>query len=272
MEIIKASGERERFDRRKLVRSLERAGASRSVAQDIAERIEAGVRDGMTTKEIYRRAFSLLRKTRKPLAARFSLKQAIFQLGPEGYPFERLVGKLLEGQGYKVQIGKIVQGKCVSHEVDVIAEKQDRHFLVECKFHHQQGLKSDVKVALYVKARFDDVQASLHAEHKTAFHQAWLVTNTKFTKDAIQYAKCIGMKILGWNYPEGGGLQDFIEKSGLHPLTCLTTLSSFQKRMLLGGGIVLCQEIIEKPALLSEIGIKSSQQKQIENEIKQICH
>jgi len=269
--ITKHSGDLEPFLRQKLLNSLERAGAPKDLAEDIAKVIETKLYDGMTTKEIYQLAFSLLQKAKKSLAARFSLKKAIFQLGPEGYPFEKFVGKILERQGYKVQVGQIVQGKCVNHEVDVIAEKEDKHFLLECKFHNQQGIKSDVKVALYVKARFDDIQALSHAEHKTVFHQAWLVTNTKFTQDAVQYAKCAGMNLVGWNYPKKGNLQDLIEKVGLHPLTCLTSLSLAQKRMLLKEGIVLCQEIIENKDLLSKVGIKNAQQNQILNEIKQVC-
>jgi hypothetical protein len=271
IEIVKAHGEREAFDREKLKRSLERAGATQDLAEDIATRIEKRIKNGMTTKDIYRQAFSVLRKIEMPLATRFNLKRAIFQFGPAGYPFEKFVGKLLERRGYKVQVGKIVPGKCVRHEIDVIAEKEDQHFLVECKFHNQQGIKSDVKVALYVKARFDDVQAGLREEYQHPFHQAWLVTNTKFSKDAIQYARCQGMRIIGWNYPRGGSLQVFIEEAGLHPLTCLLSLPLFQKRMLLNRGVVLCRELIENPSLLSEVGVKGAKQEQVIDEIRKAC-
>lgn len=270
--ITKSSGETEPFSRQKLLNSLQKAGAQRYLAEDIAKKIEWRLQEGMSTKEIYKRAFSLLGKVKKPLAARFSLKQAIFQFGPEGYPFEKFVGKILERQGYKVQVGQIIKGRCVQHEVDVIAEKENEHFLVECKFHNRQGLKSDVKVVLYVKARFEDIQDELIQRGHKEFHEAWLVTNTKFTKDAVQYAGCTGINIIGWGYPEGRSLQDLIENTGLHPLTCLPSLPSTSKRRLLQKGIVLCQEIIENPTLLSEIGVKRDQKNKIINEIQQICH
>ena len=44
---------------------------------------------GITTKEIYRRAFSMLRKASAHLAAEYKLKKAFQELGPSGYPFEK---------------------------------------------------------------------------------------------------------------------------------------------------------------------------------------
>ena len=43
------------------------------------------------------------------------------ELGPSGFPFEKLVGKILEQEGFETRVGVIVQGNCVQHEVDVIA-------------------------------------------------------------------------------------------------------------------------------------------------------
>lgn len=271
--IRKLSGDIEPFSYDKLKRSLKNAGASQEVINTVVAEIEKKLKSGMSTKEIYRLAYSFLRGTQKSLAARYSLKKAIFQMGPQGYPFERFVGKILKRSGYAVEVSKIIQGMCVDHEVDVVARKENKHFMIECKFHNQQGVKSDVKVALYIKARFDDIQSKLQtsSEHQTMFHQAWLVTNTKFTRDAIQYANCVKMKIIGWSHPKDKGLKNIIERSGLHPLTCLTGLSSFQKKELLQRGIVLCQEVRENQGLLNSVGVGNSKQEEILNEIKQVC-
>lgn len=272
MLITKLSGETEQFSRSKLQRSLINAGAPLERAKSIAQEIERRLKKGMATKEIYRKAFSLLRKEKGSFAARYSLKRAIFELGPHGYPFEKFIGKLLERNGYKVEVGKIIQGKCVTHEVDVVAWKENKHFLIESKFHNQQGTKSNVKVALYVKARFDDIQNKLrNMPGHAVFHQAWLVTNTRFTSDAIRYANCVHMKIMGWKYPKNGGLENLIEQTGLHPLTAPTSLSSSQKKALLNRGIVLCREIMEKPHLLRGIGLRDDKRKQVIEEIKGIC-
>ena len=61
------------------------------------------------------------------------------------------------------------------------------------------------------------------------------------------------MTLIGWNYPEKGNLQDMIEQHGLHPVTCLTTLSEGEKKSLLAGGVVLCSAIKEKPQTLREL-------------------
>lgn len=271
IQIIKASGEKELFSREKVVNSLIRAGADLKLAESIASTVENKISDGATTKQIYNLAFSLLKKTKKRIAGKYSLKKAIFQLGPQGYPFEKFVAKLLESQGYETKVNQIIQGKCVSHEVDVVAKKDGKYFLIECKFHNQQGIKSDVKVALYIKARFDDIQLALKSEDKYIFSQPWLVTNTKFTQDALQYTSCVNMKAIGWNYPPKESLQSLIEKSGLHPITCLPSLSASQKNQVLNEGLVLCKELIERPDVLYKIGLRGSKQRQIIEEAKQVC-
>ncbi|MCP6720258.1 MAG: ATP cone domain-containing protein [Patescibacteria group bacterium] len=272
MLITKLSGETEQFSHSKLQRSLTNAGAPPERVKAIVREVEKGLKKGVTTQEIYRRAFSLLKREKGPFAARYSLKRAIFELGPHGYPFEKFIGKLLERKGYKVEIGKYIRGKCVTHEVDVVAKKENKHFLIESKFHNRQGTKSDVKVALYIKARFDDIQSKLkNVPGHTVFHQVWLITNTKFTSNAIRYANCVHMKMTGWNYPKRGGLEDLIEQSGLHPLTAPTSLSSPQKKALLNKGIVLCREIIEKPRLLKEIGLRGDKHQRVIEEIESIC-
>lgn len=278
--IVKASGEKELFSDLKLRRSLEKAKASSGIIEKILDQIKNEMKDGMKTSDIYRYAFSLLRKQDSVIASRYALKRAIMELGPSGHPFEKLVGELLKTKGFSVEVGKIVQGSCVSHEVDVVAEKDDRHIMVECKFHNQPGTKSDVKVALYVQARFEDVQKQWQKQpdHSHRFHEVWLITNTKITSDAIQYASCVGMKAIGWSYPylpagrrQDGSLQNLIESSGIHPLTCLTTLSNTHKRLFLDRGLVFCKEILENKSLLQELGLNELKIKQIEQEINDLC-
>ena len=271
--IVKGSGEREPFSEAKLRRSLEKSTASPAIIEDIVSHIRGDLRDGMTTSEIYRHAFSLLKKYHPPLAARYSLKRAIMDLGPEGYYFEKFVGELLKSKGFEVIVGKPVDGFCVTHEVDVVAEKNDYHIMVECKFHNSIGIKSDVKVALYVQARFEDIERKWRTQlgHGQKFHEAWLVTNTKLTSDAIRYGTCIGMKVIGWNYPIEESLQHLIEKSGLHPLTSLVTLSNSQKRRLLDSGLIICRDLIGRSDLLRSAGIGQAGILKVTKEINELC-
>ena len=274
MDIIKASGEREPFSSDKLRYSLELAGASPFSIEKVIGYITKEIKDGTETSLIYRHAFNILRKFERPAAARYSLKKAIMELGPSGHPFEKLVGKLLLADGFSVEVGKIVQGACVSHEIDVVAQKDNRHIMVECKFHNQQGIKSDVKIALYVQARFEDVQRAWQRQqgHAQKFHEAWLVTNTKLTSEAIQYAQCVSIKAIGWHYPAQESLEARIDRAGIHPITCLTTLSRFQKQQLLAGGIVICKEILEDENILRFIGLPKLKASGVIDEIKQFCH
>lgn len=271
--ITKASGETEPFSDAKLRRSLQRVNASSAVIKKIVDHIQSELKSGTPTSQIYRHAFALLRKEERPVAARYALKQAIRELGPSGYPFEKLVGELLASEGFSTEVGKTVQGSCVTHEVDVIAQKDNRHIMVECKFHNQPGIKSDVKISLYIEARFQDLEKAWqrNPDHTEKFHEAWLITNTKLTSDAVRYAECVGMKAIGWNYPENESLEMRIDRSGIHPVTCLTTLNGSQKRQLVQRGIVLCKDLLNKPDTLRSIGLKAIKVSEVVDEANQLC-
>lgn len=271
--VTKASGETEPFSDAKLRRSLKRVNAPSIVVEKIVEHIHKELKSGISTLQIYRHAFSLLRKQEHPIAARYALKQAIRDLGPSGHPFEKLIGALLASEGFSIEVGKTVQGSCVTHEIDVIAQKDNRHIMVECKFHNQSNIKSDVKISLYIQARFQDVEKAWkqNSAHTEKFHEAWLITNTKLTSDAIRYAECIGMKAIGWNYPESGSLEMRIDRSGVHPVTCLTTLSNSQKQLLIQKGIILCKDLLSKQDALRSFGLPETKINAIINEAKQLC-
>lgn len=275
IKILKAFGKTESFSEEKLRRSLRKSGASEPIITSVVEEVIAHLRNGMTTKEIYKQAFDLLKQYSPPQAARYRLKQAINDLGPSGFPFELYVAELFKQEGYQVQTGVIVEGHCVKHEIDVIAQKEDLQYLIECKFHNNQGTHSDVKVPLYIQSRFVDVAAKwkLLPRHKSKVHQAWLVTNTRFTDDAITYGTCMEIGLISWHYPPTNNLRDRINRSELHPLTCLTTLTAHEKQYLLQQRVVLCKEIIANPSVLQGAGIKNKNRvEQIVQESKHVCH
>ncbi|MFA6118631.1 MAG: ATP cone domain-containing protein [Parachlamydiales bacterium] len=271
--IKKSSGETEPFSEEKLRTSLKKVDASPEISEIIVKKVKKSLRPGMNTSQIYRHAFSLLRKQKYPLAARYSLKKALMELGPSGHPFEKLVGDLLIEEGFKIKLNNIVQGFCVSHEIDVEAEKNDLHSIIECKFHNQPGIKSDVKVALYVYARFLDIEKSWKRDPQKIKknNEAWIVTNTKFSSDAIRYVKCTGMKAIGWSYPEHDSLENKIDRSGLHPITCLSTLTNFHKKRLLEKGIVLCKELLNKKEQLYFLKLSKEKIDAVINEIYHLC-
>lgn len=269
--IIKSTGERELFDVRKLEASLVRAGASESSVSLIADHVKKEVRDGMSTGEIYAHAFSLLRKYERPVALKYSVRRAVMELGPSGFPFEKFIAELFKARGLKAETNLVARGHCVEHEIDVMAWNDLKLIIAEAKFHNSTGLKSDLKVALYVKARFDDLKETLFSAggKKRKYDEAYLITNTKFTSHAIDYAKCAGLALIGWNYPTQGNLHNMIEDFNLHPITALTVLSSSEKRNLLSQGIVLSKQLSDKN-VLKNAGIKDAKIDAILQEIKEL--
>lgn len=255
--IIKADGTREEFHSEKLLDSLTRSGASNEVRDKIVHHIGREIEDGMSTRAIYRHAFELLHKFETPVAARYSLKRAIADLGPSGFPFEKFVAEIFKAKGYETLTDQIVNGQCVEHEMDVVAWNENKLIMAEAKFHNELGLKSDLKVALYVKARFDDLKNKEFVYgSKRHLDDGLLITNTNFTVKAIQYSECAGVRLIGWNYPRVGNLHDMIEDASLHPITCLTTLSNTEKKNLMEKGVVLCKNIRDNDEPLIAVGLK----------------
>ncbi len=273
ISITKMSGLKDDFDESKLIGSLERSGASDETIYFITKNIKKLLFDGISTKEIYKKAFEMLRKSSRPTAARYKLKKAILELGPTGYPFEKFIGEVLTYQGFSVEVGVIVKGHCVNHEIDVIATKGERHYIIECKFHSDQARKCDVKIPLYIKSRFDDVEKERmkNPNNNGKTHKGWIFTNTRFTTDALRYGNCSGLGLVSWDSPRGSSLRDRIDNSGLHPITSLTTLTRREKNLIIENDIVMCKNLVENPELLNQIGIKRSKHKSILREAKELC-
>lgn len=271
--IKKYSGEYEAFDVNKLINSLRRSRADEDIIQDIARKVQEQIEEGMTTKKIYQLAFKMLKRKSRVSASKYKLKKALMELGPTGFPFERFVSKLLTHEGFVTQVGVIVQGNCVQHETDVIAQQDNEHYMIECKYHSDQGRVCNVKVPLYIHSRFLDVEKQWERQkgHDTKLHKGGVYTNTRFTSDAVQYGKCVGLLLTSWDYPMDNGLKDRIDKAGLHPLTALTTLTKAEKSKLLDKGIVLCKELHENPALLEQIGVDKKRHKNILADSKELC-
>lgn len=256
--ITKGNGDREIFDPIKLRESLLRARTTILVADSIVATISKEVRTGMSTSHIYKRAFELLNEKEYPAAIKYSIRRSVLNLGPTGFPFEVYVAELLAAQGYKTRTGQMLKGACIEHEVDVVAWNDANLLLAEIKFHNELNMKSDTKTALYVKARFDDLYGGtfyLDGKERT-MTRGLLITNTKFTKNAKEYAHCVNtFDIISWDYPEKGNLYDIIEDTGLHPMTCLPTLSKHDKQELLKRGVLHCKTLKEQPALMHDMGL-----------------
>lgn len=271
--ITKASGESAKFSESKLRSSLQHSGATKEQIDNVVDEISNKLYAGISTKKIYKMAYALLQGSSRPLAAKYNLKHAIMELGPSGFPFEKYVGEILRQQGYKVKVGEFVQGQCVQHEVDVIAVVDHLQLMIECKYHNLPGTICDVKIPLYIHSRFKDVEAQWlkSSKNNTISYQGWVFTNTRFSNDAIQYGTCAGLVLIGWDYPATGSLKNMIDTLGLYPITCLTSLTKHEKKMLLEKKIVLCLELSNNQFLLEQMRISTARIETVMQEAKQLC-
>lgn len=299
IKVTKASGEIDSYDRMKLLRSLTRAGASESTAESVAQEIESNLQHGISTRKIYQRAFKLLRTKSVYAASQYKIKQAVMQLGPSGYPFEKFVGEVIQTLGYNVKIGQIVNGHCVKHEIDVLGFDGHNIMIAECKFRNQPGSKTDVKVALYVHSRFNDVKQAIENSNGAFVREmglfkppqntkspstsdqtptgvykfgGWIITNTKFTEDAITYGNCVGLNLLGWDYPAENSLLQMIKQSAILPITLLQSISKTDIRHLLDEGVVICRDLLENIDILQKLGIDSSKKRRLISELQIILN
>ena len=266
ISVIKANGEKEPFNEEKVKTSIKRSGIPDAIQGQVVTHVQSKLYDNIPTSEIYRHIVEFLGNSAHPhTKVKYGLKQAIMAFGPTGYPFEDFVAEILKTQGYTTKVRSILQGKCITHEIDVIAEKNNTRIMIEAKFHNASGIKTDVHVALYTKARFDDIK------EKNNLHESWIITNTKATNDAVTYALCVGMKIISWDYPEGESLRELIEKSGLTPITALTTLSQAQIQTLLKNDFVLCRDVCKNPKILDTLNLSADKKQEILSESAFAC-
>jgi len=271
IKVLKNSGENVDFDINKLKSALYRSGAKHNEIDDIINAILKKLYNGITTRKIYQIAYSILRKKSQNVAGRFRLKKAVLDLGPSGYPFEKFVGRLLTYKGYNVEVSRIIQGKCVTHEVDVIAKNEHTHIYIECKFHKDRK-KNDVKIPMYIKSRFDDIRNNLKSlpENKNIKIKGMLITNTRFSSDAQDFGKCSGLTLIGWDYPKTNNLRDWIDQAEFHPITSLSLLTKKHKQKLLEKDVILCREIEDNKHILEEIGIRKKDIPKIIKEAKEV--
>lgn len=270
--ITKATGEKEAFDVEKLKGSMRRAGTEEEVIEQVADDISSWIYDGISTQKIYGRAFSLLKKKKYYAASRYKLKKAIMELGPTGFPFEHFIAKVLEVQGFETEVGQVLNGKCVTHEVDVIATQGKNQYFVECKYGTSPGKIFSVQVPLYIRSRVNDIIDKRKDDEKFkdfSFH-GWVVTNTRFSTDAINYGTCSGLHLLSWDYPVQNGLKDIIDRKKIFPITVLHNLTMAQKQQLMEKGIVTCRQISENPEVLDPFQIKQRKLNSLIQEINDL--
>lgn len=273
MKIIKHSGDIVNFEKSKLEKSLLKSGASKDVVENVLSQIDGKLFDGITTKKIYKIAFDLLKKGSNANAARYNLRASLELLGPAGFYFEKYISYLFREEGYTTQINLNLEGKCVSHEVDLIIQKGNEVKMIECKFHANRDIVSDVKVPMYILSRFNDLKSQTHSvfDQLIFINNCLIATNNRFSDDAVKFAICSGIELLSWEFPKGNNLRNKIENTHLYPITCLTTLSFVEKEQLLMLDIIVVNQLKENTESLSFIGLSQNRIKNITKEVSELC-
>ena len=274
MKVVKHSGIVVDFDASKLRKSLLKSGANQDVVDAIMQHISNVIYDGIPTKRIYKIAFGLLKKESNSFAAQYNLRDAILLLGPAGFYFEKFIARIFESEGFTTQTNLTLNGKCVSHEIDVILKKDNQISMVECKFHSSNEVRTDVKIPMYILSRFNDLKDKNHIIYskKDQISNCWIVTNSRFTSDAITFAHCSDLNLLSWDYPKNNNLRTKIDQKGLYPTTCLTTLTRSEKDRLLTLNCLLVFDLIKNPESLEQIGLSSNRMKNVIKEATSLCN
>jgi len=246
VEVLKKSGLREPFNSNKVMRAVMRSGASRETAQKVVDKVEAKIYDGITTHDIYDITFRILDRERHSLASLYDLKRAIMRLGPAGYSFETYLGEILGEHGLSIKLRQILRGGCGVHEIDVVwEEKKGDYALVECKYHNAEGVYTGLKSALYTYARFLDLREGWEESKRGyCFTSVMLATNTKFSSASLEYSTCRGVRLLGWQYPKGAGINTLIDQKKLYPLTILRKVDPVSKRKFSDAGIMMVKDLL----------------------------
>lgn len=265
--VTKFDGRKQPFSKEKIVRTCLRMHANLQQANDVANKIEKELYDEISTKEILQKIFKYLQEFKPEIKHQIDLREAIALLRPKP-DFEQFVSLLLKEYGYRIEANQIIAGRCVEHEVDAIARKNNETILVEIKHHLQPHAYTGISVFLEVRAELEDLLEGYRwKKNNINFSKALVVCNTKISDHAKQYAICKGIEHIGWRFPEEKSLEQMIEEKRFYPITLLKDLDIQTQAKLGDNGIILLKQLIE--ISLNEIVKKTRIEKQtIEKLIK----
>lgn len=265
MQVKKHSGELVEFNPNSLKFSLTRSGASNADVEKVFKELQPQLYDGISTRELYELAFKHLKNVRNTFAARYSLKKAIRDLGPEGFYFEKWIARLFQEDGYQSITGQLIEGHAVSHEIDVVAVKGEELLAVECKFRNDVDAKISVTTPMYFMSRVKDISDKKYTFFNKTLNvtQGWLVTNAYLTSDSVDFGKYYKMNLLSWDYPVESSIKVRVDNNGEYPITCLTTITSQEKALLLKYHCILVKDIVRDPKMLSTLDLDDKKREDV---------
>jgi len=267
--VTKADGSKQPFDKQKIINTCLRLQATPEQAQSIADKIEAKAYDGIPTKKILQMVFQYMKKYRPAIGYQIDLKQAIAMLRSKP-DFEIFVAKLFEAMGYEVDTNLIIQGKCIEHEIDVVARKGNEIILIEVKHHVNHHTYSGLDVFLQLNSTLEDLKEGYESgKNSFKFTKAILICNTKVSDHARRYALCKGLEFIAWKFPPEKGLERLIEEYKLYPITFLKEIEKDEAYKLADVGIVTVKQLLDDAEKISrKSGINKNRVLQLQKAAK----
>jgi hypothetical protein len=161
--------------------------------------------------------------------------------------FEAYVRAILARDGFEVSPNQLLIGKCVNHEVDGVARKNGFIYFLEVKHHLNYHIPTGLDESRIARAVLEDVAEGFAlGRSDLKIDGAMIITNTRYSQEAIQYGKCRGILQVGWSSPTGHGLQDLVTETNLFPLSCLRGLKRDVREKLANSGIVLFEQMLNE--------------------------
>lgn len=272
-KIRKSSGETVFFNEDKLCNSIVQAGASKTQAARICHVVNQKIKPGMTTSFIFRDTLRHLVREDVDIAVKYSIKRGVNALGPDGFLFEKFLEALLRQDGYHTKRNQMMKGKCVTHEVDILAWKGNNFYIIESKYRNDLKIRTHIDQVMYADARMKDIASNpKNNAGGTKYFHTWIMTNTVFTDQSQKFSECSGVRLTGWNYPNKDSLQKMIERTKAYPITVIPSMSHDARQKLTAHGLVLAQDILPytKEKLIKDFDIAPTTAVRIQNEVSKL--
>ncbi len=272
MKIKKKTGEKELFDPQKLCNSIVMAGASQNLAQQVCSIVEESLEGGASSEKIFNTTQRYLSEFDAGLAAVYGLDRGLSALGPSGFLFEQYIAEIMNALGYKVSNNMYAQGEGASHEIDVWAEKGNIVFIIEAKYKNDYKRKTHINQVMYADARLQDIRRRAKKDGDNREFYFWVITNTRFTDNAINYIEHRDVQLMGWDYPKFINLKKIAYDKKLYPVTVIPSLTKKILKTFSEKGIVLVKSLehMSVAELQETFGMTNSQARKIESEVLEL--
>ncbi|MGB0925411.1 MAG: restriction endonuclease [Minisyncoccia bacterium] len=243
--VTKQDGSRELFQAEKLCGSMQNIGASEHLVNQVCGIVSSSIASDVSTTEIFNATRKYLHQYDPGMAALYALERGLSALGPSGFLFEQYVASLFMEMDYTVTTNVYAQGEGVTHEIDVWAEKGNVVFVVEAKYRNEFKSKTHINQIMYADARLGDIRRQAKKTGDNREFYMWVITNTKFTDNAINYVEFRDIQLMGWNFPKYINLMKIVYEKKMYPVTILPSITKKALNKMADMNIVLVKQLTE---------------------------